>query len=122
MFVTSEKELGCALKAKPETITIEGEELVKKVVKIKSINKFAWGVCLGGLTVAVAAALISPVVPPLVIVKAAVAPTVICILGFKATAAAILIAVGGGGVAVLTSLRGYAISERNNNRMVLKRK
>ena len=82
MFVTSEKELGSALKAKPETITIEGEELVKKVVKIKSINKFAWILCHGWL--GISADVFADVLFPM--------------------------------------LRGYAISERNNNRMVLKRK
>lgn len=111
MFVTTENELGSALKGHPEIITIEGKELIEKVVKIKSVNKFAWSACIGGLTIAALSS-----------VFAIGGSSCIFILGYKTTVTAIKIAVAGGGVGVLTNLRGYEISQRSSNRMVLKRK
>lgn len=123
MIVRTEKELGTALKAEAEEIVVEGESLVKKVLRIKKTGKLAWGLCIGALGVAVGAAMATPAAPILPVVVTAVAgPVVISTLGMSVTTAAITIAVAGGGVIVLNKLRKYRIAEQTQERLVLKRK
>lgn len=114
-----EKELGKAIKAKRETIVIEGD-LKNKVVKIKATGKVAWAVAIGGIAIALAIILATGgtgILPTLVVA----APTTVSILGLPAAVTAVSIAIAGGGVAVLNKLRKYKIIENNRERLVLRR-
>jgi len=123
MFVFTEKELGEAIKLEVDVIVVRGENLVKKVLRIKNAARVAWGLCLGGLGVAVGTILAAPIVPVGPVIWTTLAgPVVVTTLGLEATKAAILIAVAGGGVAALNKLRKYQITEQTPERLVLKRK
>ena len=92
MFVFTEKELGEAIKLEAEVIVVRGEDLVKKVLRIKNVAKVAWGLCLGGLGVAVGTVLAAPVVPVGPVIWTTLAgPVVVTTLGVGATKAAVLI-------------------------------
>ena len=129
--VTTEEELGEAVKNNVESIEITGD-LVGKTLKIKATGKVAWAVALGSLGVAVTCLILrakgSDVVENTQTGKAitftgaaggtAVAAT---ILG-KAAFAAASIAAAAGGVGALTSLRDkYKIIERAENKLILQR-
>ena len=123
MFVFTEKELGSAIKSEAEVIVVRGEDLVKTVHRIKNASKATWGLCIGGLSVAVGTVLAATVVPVVPIVwTTLVGPVVITTLGLAATKAAVLIAVSGGGITALNKLRKYQITEQTPERLVLRRK
>ena len=123
MLVFTEKELGEAIKLEVKEIVVRGEDLVKKVLRLKNTGKVAWGLCLAGLGAAVGAVLAAPVVPVTPVIWTTFAgPVVVTALGLAATKAAVLIAVAGGGVAALNKLRKYQITEQTPERLVLKRK
>jgi hypothetical protein len=120
-IVTTEKELGEALKNDEDTIEIEGD-LVNKTVRIRATGKATWVIAIGAIGVAVAAIIATAPTAgasaPMALVAATGAASV---LG-SVTPAAIAIAVGAGGVAALNKLRSYKEVSRSDGRLVLKRK
>jgi hypothetical protein len=130
MMITSEKELGKAIKNNENYITIEGD-LGKKIVKIKATGPVAWPVALGALTICVAAAIAMIAALPVPPAEGALAfvavPTVAAslgtagtILGMSAATSAFAIAVAGGGVAVLRKLRGYKLKQEDGKVILYK--
>ncbi len=130
-MITTEKELGKALKNDQNKIEIEGD-LVKKVIKIRATGKVAWGVCIGSIGVAVTAIIVGTVTAPVsagtttfvsnFVAAPAVAIPAAITLGAKVTTSAICIAVSAGGVGALNKLRSYKVLSKNNNRVVLVKK
>lgn len=131
MAITTEEELGDALKNEQDTIEIEGN-LSERVLTIKSTGKISWffakraignsveiivhiglpaRVCLG----------IGPIRPSFPPATPALYRA-ISVLGFSAAAAAVVIAVAAGGVGALPSLRKYKIFSYGEKRLVLTRK
>lgn len=120
--VDNEKDLGHALKNGEDTIEIEGD-LIRKVFRIKATNKVAWAVAIGAIAVSVVAILAAPATFGISnSVHVLTAPIVITSLGVPATAAAISIAVAGGGVAVLNKLRKYKVIEKTDKRLLISKK
>lgn len=130
--VTTEEEMGEAIKNNVDTIEIQGD-LANKVFKIKATGKVVWAVAIGAIAVAVACLIAqeksSDVDTPSQTGKAiaftgAAGGTAVAagILG-KAAIAAASIAVAAGGVGALTTLRDkYTIAERTADRLVLQHK
>lgn len=114
MKVSNEEELGNALKDDQDTIEIEGD-LKKKVIRIKATGKVAWVIALGVVAVGIYALKSKKPAAPIVATGA------VAILGYRATVAAISIAVAGGGVTVLTKLRNYNLTE-NGDVVILTKK
>ena len=117
-----EKELGKALKRKDNKIVIEGD-LSKKVIRIKATGSVAWGVCIAAIAIAVAAILASPVAAPASI--PAIIPTLgaaTTVLGIDAATAALGIAVAGGGIGTLNTLRDYRLEKISDQKVILHRK
>lgn len=126
MKITNNKELGQALKNKEESILIEGD-LANKVIRIKATGKLAWGITIAAITTSVAAILLKTTSGGLAtpITSAAIftsAPAAIAVLGPAAAKSAILIAIAGGGVGVLHTLRKYKIVEQSTELLKLKKK
>ena len=122
MAITTEKELGQALKSKQDTIEIEGD-LRRKIIRIKATGAIAWCVAIGAIAVAVVAILAAPATGGASAAPGVIAaPAAIGILGGATTASAISIAVAAGGIGALNTLRSYKIVENSGNRLVLKRK
>ena len=119
MAITTEKELGEALKNGQDTIEIEGD-LSNKVFRIKSTGKVAWVVAIGAIGISVAlivstGGLGAPA-------SAALSLGAVSVLGVPAATAAVFIAVAAGGVGALNSLRKYTIVSNSGKRLVLARK
>lgn len=126
MKISTNKELGKALKNKEESILIEGD-LANKVIRIKATGKLAWGITIAAISTSVAAILLKTssggIATP--ITSAALftsAPAAIAVLGPPAAKSAIVIAVAGGGVGVLHALRKYEIIEQGAKLLKLKKK
>jgi len=119
MSVTTEEELGEALKNDQDTIEIEGD-LKKKVVRIKATGKVAWLIALAAIGIAVTI-LISTggTGAP---VSGLVGAGAVSVLGLPAAVSAVSIAVAAGGVGVLNTLREYKIVENSDSKLVLSRK
>ena len=119
-MITTEKELGQALKDEQDTIEIEGD-LAKKIIKIKATGAVAWAVAIGAIAVAVVAVLTSPATGGAhgVIGVGLTAPVAVGILGFSTTTAAISIAVAAGGVGALKTLRSYKMKKLGSNHIIL---
>lgn len=124
--MTTEKELGEALKNNYDTIEVEGD-LSKKVLKIKATGKVAWGVCIGCIVVAVSMMVVTlgsggtaaPVAGPTTAVTLGAAASV---WGLPTAITATGIALAGGGVAALKKLRKYRIEKISDTRIVLHKK
>jgi hypothetical protein len=109
--VSTEKELGEALKDGVDEIEIKGD-LSKKTIKLRATGNLAWAVALGFLGIAAYATYVTlgtggastPATGPALLV---VAPTAVAILGLPATVSAVAIAVAAGGTQALTRLRNY---------------
>ncbi|MCL2690204.1 MAG: adhesin [Chitinispirillia bacterium] len=117
MVVSSNEELGKAIKSGANTIEIEaGSSAEKTYVKIKATGKVAWAVCFSALSVALAVVVVGKIavlptagvsaVAGLAAGTAGAAPA-IALLGLTAVKGAIIIAFFGGGIGALTKLRGY---------------
>ena len=119
MALSTESELGKALKNGDETLEIEGD-LAKKVLRIKATGKVAWVVAIGALGVAVVA-VISTGGTAAPVASVGIAPA-IAVLGIPSATSAVLIAVAAGGVGVLNSLRKYKIVDKSENKVVLVKK
>ena len=125
VIVKNAKELAKALKDKVDIIVIEGE-FGKVSFRIYAIGRVAWIVAIGGIAAAVALIFASgsmPLFSPGTLPGAALAAApAVGILGWPATTAAITIALTGGGVGILNKFRKYKLIERDDNRIVFKRK
>lgn len=120
--VRSAEELAEALKKEEDTIEIEGD-LSKKVVRIRATGKIAWVIAIAAIAIAVYSILTMPATGGTSIASGLVANSAaVGILGFSVTTAAISIAVAGGGIGILTTLRGYKEVSRTENTLVLKKK
>ena len=124
--VTNAKELAAAVNNKENRIVIEGR-LGDIVIKINAVGPVAWGVAIGAIEVAlfgIAATTGSAGTgTPIGIASECVAaPVLISALGsVSAATTAIGIAVAGGGVGVLSTMRRYSTA-RKNGRVVLTRR
>lgn len=124
--MTTEKELGKALKEGQDTIEIEFD-LCKKVIKIKAIGIVSWGICIASITIAVSCAVVAvstagtTAVPDALIATPAVA-TLASVLGLPTAISAVAIAVAGGGVGALNKLRNYRLERISDEKIILHKK
>lgn len=123
MSISTEKELGEALKEQPDSIEIEGD-LAKKIIKIKATGKAAWAIAIGAIAVVVIAVLTSPATGGAhgVLAVGVTAPVAVGILGVSATTAAVSIAVAVGGVGALNTLRSYNLKKLGNDHIILSKR
>ena len=120
--VSTEKELGEALKRKEDMIEITGD-LAKKSFKLRATGKVAWAIALTAISIAVYSVATAPVSGgATAAVSAVAAPAAIGILGGATTYSAIAIAIAAGGVGALTSLRKYKEISRTSSSLTLKRR
>ncbi|MFJ4118444.1 hypothetical protein ACIPV9_18735 [Pseudomonas psychrophila] len=120
--VSTEKDLGDALKRKEDCIEITGD-LVKKTIKIRATGNVAWAIAIAAVGVAVYGVIALPVTGGTsAAVSGLVAPAAIGVLGGAVTLSAISIAVAAGGIGALTSLRKYKEVSRTDNTLILRRK
>ena len=117
MAITSEKELGKALKENQDTIVIEGE-LGEKVIRIKATGKVAWVIAIAALVVAVPMAMSGVGIAA----SGITATGAVAVLGAGATTSAIAIAVAAGGVGALNKLRKYRLEKKDGTRVILHKK
>ncbi len=124
--MTTEKELGKALKEGQDTIEIEFD-LCKKVIKIKAIGIVSWGICIASITIAVSCAVVAvstagtTAVPDALIATPAMA-TLASVLGLPTAISAVAIAVAGGGVGALNKLRNYRLERVSDEKIILHKK
>lgn len=124
--MTTEKELGKALKEGQDTIEIEFD-LCKKVIKIKAIGIVSWGICIASITIAVSCAVVAvstagtTAVPDALIAMPAMA-TLASVLGLPTAISAVAIAVAGGGVGALNKLRNYRLERVSDEKIILHKK
>lgn len=129
----TQKEFVNAMKEKADYIQIEGD-FANKVIRIKLVGKYAWALCIGALTTAIALILAAPSASVATAPAAgaggaisftgglAAASAAVPVLG-SATVTAVSIGVAAGGVGILTTLRNqYRIIEKRNNYVALQRK
>lgn len=119
MAISSEADLGKALKNKQDIIEIEGD-LKNKVIRIRATGKVAWMIAIGAIGVAVT--LLVSTGGTGAPVSGIVGGGAVLALGLPATISAVSIALAAGGVGALNSLRGYKVAEQTNTKLVLKRK
>ena len=148
--VTTAKELGSALKKKESTIYIEGR-LGNAVIAIKAVGPVTWGLVLGAISVSITGIVITvgtvgagaPVgvaaetvatktliasfsgVTKSALTATAVMSTTAATTG-SVTAATVAttalgIAIAGGGIGAIKSLRGYVVKKGNNKLVLTKR-
>ena len=123
--MTTEKELGQALKGNQEYIEIEFD-LAKKVLRIKALGNVAWGACITCIAVAAIMAVVTissggtatPVTGP---TAALVLSTAAVNMGMPAAISATGIAIAGGGVAALGKLRKYRVEKISDSHIILHR-
>lgn len=124
--MTTEKELGEALKRGESTIEVE-LDLKNKVLKIKALEKGAWVLCVTAIGVAVVCGVVTistagtATVPSAFVATPAVA-TAAGFLGMPTAISAIGIAIAGGGVGALNKLRGYRIEKVSDEKIILHKK
>ncbi|KAB7661283.1 hypothetical protein [Plesiomonas shigelloides] len=120
--ITTEKELGEALKNEENTIEITGD-LAKKTIKLRATGNVAWAIAIGAIGFAVYGIIVAvPSGGSGAVLSGIAAPAAVGILGGAATYSAIAIAVAAGGVGALTTLRGYSEVSRTENSIILKRR
>lgn len=125
-IVTTEKELGEALKRGESTIEVEFD-LQNKVLKIKALEKGAWAVCVAAIGVAVVCGVVTistagTATVPSAFVAAPAVVTVSSFLGMPTAISAIGIAIAGGGVGALNKLRGYRVEKVSDEKIILHKK
>jgi hypothetical protein len=118
MAISTEKELGEALKNNQDSIEIEGD-LSKKVIRIKATGAAVWAIAIAAIGVAVVLTVGSggTAAPAAGLVGVGA----VSVLGVSAATSAVAIAVAAGGVDALNSLRKYKIVSQSNNKVVLSR-
>lgn len=127
--ITTNEELGDAIKRGEDTIIIEGG-LKDKIIRVKATGKVAWAIAIGAIAIAVTSVIARKEEVPTTQTGKAItftgsaAGTAVAagILG-KASIAAIGIAVAAGGIGALTSLRdNYKITSNEGDRLILSKK
>ena len=126
MKVQNEKELGQALKNNVALIEVEFD-LKNQVLKIRSVGKVAWGICIGSIAVAGTSILATmttggTLAPVSAFVATPALAGTVGILGGSTTVAAVGIAVAGGGVASLNKLRQYKVKKISKDKIQLIKK
>ena len=106
--MTTEKELGEALKRGEDTIEVE-MDLGRKVVRMKAVGKHAWAICVAAIGVAGACGVVAitsagTAAAPSAFVATPAVATVASFLGVPTAISAIGIAIAGGGVGALNKL------------------
>ena len=124
--MTTEKELGEALKRGDSTIVVEFE-LANKVIRIKATEKGVWALCVGAIGVAAVCGVVTistagtATVPSAFIATPAIA-TASGVLGMSTAISARGIAIAGGGVGALNKLRGYRVEKVSDEKVILHKK
>ncbi|MEY8411087.1 hypothetical protein AALB51_07520 [Lachnospiraceae bacterium 62-26] len=126
MEVKNEKELGQAIKNNVELIEVEFD-LKRKVLRIRSVGKVAWGICIASIAVAVTSLLATmatggTLAPASAFVATPALAGAVGILGGSTTVTAVGIAVAGGGVASLNKLRQYKVKKISKDKIQLIKK
>lgn len=118
MVISTEKELGEALKNNQDSIEIVGD-LSRKVLKIKATGKVAWAIAIGAIGIAIILTVGSggTAAPAAGFVSVGA----VSVLGVSAATSAVAIAIAAGGVGALNSLRQYKIVSKSDNKVVLSR-
>ena len=121
--MTTEKELGEALKRGEDTIDIE-MDLSRKVLKIKAVGNYAWAICVAAIGVAVVCGVVTITSAGTAAAPSAfvATPAVASFLGVPTAISAIGIAIAGGGVGALNKLRGYRVEKVSNEKVILHKK
>lgn len=120
--VSTEKELGDALRRKEDMIEITGD-LAKKSIKLRATGNIAWAIALTAIGIAIYSVAAAPVSGgTTAAVSAIAAPAAVGVLGAATTYSAIAIAIAAGGVGALTSLRKYKEISRTSSSITLKRR
>lgn len=118
MAISTEKELGNALRNSQPTIEIEGD-LKNKVLRIKATGHIAWVMVFALLAVAIAIILASGgLAAP---VSSIIGAGAIAVLGLPAAISAVTIGVVAGNAQALNDLRDYTIVKDEPNLLVLVR-
>lgn len=125
-IVTSEKELGEALKRNDDVIEVE-LDLARKVVKIKTTEKGAWVICVLAISAAVASVGVAvatggTTAPADALIAVPATAGAASILGIPTAVAAVQIAIVGGGVGALNKLRNYRLEKISDTKVILYRK
>lgn len=119
--ISTEKELGEALKEGIDKIEIEGD-LKKKVLRIKGTGKVSWAIAIGCIAIAITGILVSPATAGASGTAGFIAaPAAVAALGAPVAASATLIAIAAGGVGALNKLRKYKIVVNDGNSLVLQK-
>ena len=124
--VRTAKELGKAILNNESTIIIEGN-IGDITLTLQAVGPVAWAVAIGAIGVALSGVLITigtggSGAPAGVIANACAAPVLITSLGSVSTATtAVNIALAGGGVGVLSTLRKYNAKRDNGDVVLTKR-
>lgn len=119
MSITTEKELGEALKNRQDTLEIEGD-LKTKVLRIKATGRVAWGLVFVLLAAAILIFLgTGGVALP---ASGVIGGGAVAVLGLPAAWSAVAIGVAAGGAYALNDLRAYSIVHQDDQRIILKRK
>ena len=122
--MTTEKELGEALKRGDSTIEVEFD-LAHKVAKIKTTGNAMWALCITAIGVAVVSGVVAistagtATVPSAFIATPAIA-TASGVLGMSTAISGI--AMAGGGVVALNKLRGYRLEKVSDEKVILHKK
>ena len=121
MRVSTEQELGNAVKGNAESIEITGD-LRKKVLRIKATGKVAWAVAIGAIAISIVGILVSPASGGASAAAGfAAAPAAVAALGAPVAFSAIAIAIAAGGVGALNKLRKYKVVSQDENSLVLEK-
>lgn len=124
--VSTASELGQAIRRHEDEIVIEGR-LGNAAVAIRAVGPVAWGIAIGAIGVAIAGVAMTAGTggagaPAGVVSEAFAIPVLVTTFGsVSTTTAAIGIAVAGGGVGVLTSMRNYNVKRKNDKVILTKR-
>lgn len=118
MSISTEAELGKALKNGAETIEIEGD-LKNKVLRIKATGKVAWLVAIAAIGIAVAVLFASGGTGAPV--SGVIGAGAVSVLGLPAAISAVSIAVAAGGAGALNSLRKYKVVKQSDKSVILRR-
>jgi len=120
--VSTEKELGEALKRKEDSIEITGD-LAKKTIRLRATGNVVWAIAITAIGLAIYGVATAPVTGGTTAgLSALTAPAAVGILGGPVTYSAIAIAIAAGGVRALTSLREYKEVSRSSSSLTLKRR
>ena len=115
--VSTASELGKAIKNNENRIIVKGS-LGDAVISIEAVGPVAWAVAIGAIGVAIAGV----VVPAGAVMEGVAVPALVGTLGSIGTStAAIGIAIAGGGIGTLTSMRKYKARRENGNVVLTRR-